>query len=139
MKRPDYIKHSSLFVSIALALCASVFASVSAEASDRFWDNHIIRHVGMKEGLPGNFVDDICEDGNGFIWFATGGSGLVRYDGYSFVTFDCSNTPVLRSNFIHVLSADRNGRLWIGTDRGVCCFDTKTDRLDSVTVRDKAR
>lgn len=137
MKRPDYIKHFSIFVSFALALCASVFTSLSADASDRFWDNHIIRHVGMKEGLPGNFVDDICEDGNGFIWFATGGSGLVRYDGYSFVTFDCSNTPVLRSNFIHVLSADRNGRLWIGTDRGVCSFDTKTDRLDSVSVRDK--
>lgn len=106
----------------------------STLAADTFWSQHVIRHVGMREGLPGNFVDDICRDEHGFIWFAMSGSGLVRYDGYSFVTFDAANTPALRSNFIHSLASDPVGRVWVGTDRGLCYYDCRSERLDSVSV-----
>ena len=91
----------------------------------------------MHEGLPGNFVDDICQDELGYIWYAMGGSGLVRYDGYTYKVFDCSNTSTMRSNFIHSLAADASGHLWIGTDRGLCCYDSRTERIDSISVCDK--
>lgn len=97
-------------------------------SAQTFWAKHIIRHVGMSEGLPCNFVDDICSDENGIIWMATG-SGLVRYDGYSFVTYNCGNTPNLLSNFTAAVTPDFHGNIWVGTDRGICLADTRHDRI----------
>ena len=37
----------------------------------------------MSSGLPHNWVNSVYEDSRGFIWVATYGGGLVRYDGYS--------------------------------------------------------
>ncbi|MDR4950967.1 two-component regulator propeller domain-containing protein [Chryseobacterium sp. ES2] len=41
-------------------------------------------------GLPQNSVKDIIKDKHGFIWLSTE-NGLVRYDGYSFVTYNHLN------------------------------------------------
>ncbi|UTX49874.1 two-component regulator propeller domain-containing protein [Chryseobacterium sp. MA9] len=41
-------------------------------------------------GLPQNSVKDITKDKYGFIWLSTE-NGLVRYDGYNFVTFNHLN------------------------------------------------
>lgn len=128
---------SSIGLLLLPILCLWMLWPSQALAAEKFWERHIIRHVGMHEGLPGNFVDDICRDEQGFIWFAMGGSGLVRYDGYNFLTFDCSNTPTMRSNFVHSLASDASGRLWVGTDRGLCRYDTRTERLDSISICDK--
>lgn len=126
-----------LIVRLLLFCVVLCLGRADALASDRFWSRHIIRHVGMTEGLPSNFVDDICRDELGFIWFATGGSGLVRYDGYSYVTYDCSNTPTMRSNFVRAIASDAFGHIWVGTDRGLCCYDGRSERVDSVMIRDK--
>lgn len=122
----------------ATAFIVTLLAGGTASfAAESFWSQHIIRHVGMREGLPGNFVDDICKDEYGFIWYAMSGSGLVRYDGYSFVTYDCASAPALRSNFVHTLASDPQGRVWVGTDRGLCFYDCRTERLDSVSIVDR--
>jgi ligand-binding sensor domain-containing protein len=41
-------------------------------------------------GLPQNSVKDIIKDKYGFIWLSTE-NGLVRYDGYNFVTYNHLN------------------------------------------------
>ena len=46
----------------------------------------------MDEGLPHNFVDDILKDSQGFLWIATRGEGIARYDGYEFTAFHMGNT-----------------------------------------------
>lgn len=124
-------------LSLLLLLLSLIAGNVKSFAADEFWQQHIIRHVGMREGLPGNFVDDICKDEYGFIWFAMSGSGLARYDGYSFVTYDCATTPAIRSNFVRALASDPQGRVWVGTDCGLCLYDCRTERLDSVSVLDR--
>lgn len=125
MNRPH-----AILASLALLLCATA----SAMASNSFWDRYIVRHVGMQDGLPGNLIDDICCDDKGFIWFAMGGSGLVRYDGYSFTEFNCANSPQLRSNFVHSLAIDSRGVLWVGTDCGLAAYDTRQDVLTAVPI-----
>ncbi|MGE8536505.1 ATP-binding protein [Chryseobacterium sp. D764] len=49
-------------------------------------------------GLPQNSVKDITKDKYGFIWMSTE-NGLVRYDGYNFVTFNHLNLKNNRFSF----------------------------------------
>ena len=121
------MKHTIFRISFAILtlLCSSPMVL----AANDFWDHHIVRHVGMSDGLPGNLVDNVCLDDKGFTWFAMGGNGLVRYDGYSFREFNVANTPALRSNFVHSLALANDGKLWIGTDCGVSIFDTRSEQM----------
>jgi PAS domain S-box-containing protein len=68
-------------------------------------------------GLPQNSVLAIAQTPDGYLWFGTE-TGLARFDGVRFVTFDIGNTPVLKSNQIDALLADHRGNLWIGTHGG---------------------
>jgi len=48
--------------------------------------NPFLESISIEHGLSQGFVPSICQDDDGFIWFATK-SGLNRYDGYSFKVF----------------------------------------------------
>ncbi len=70
-----------------------------------------------EEGLPQSSVHSIVQTPDGYLWLATEG-GLVRFDGFTFQTFDRSNQPALTSDDVCCLATERNG-LWIGTADGV--------------------
>ncbi len=65
-----------------------------------------------KDGLAGSTVYDMCQDKDGFIWFATE-SGLSRYDGTRFVNFTTKDG--LPDNEVLKIFADSRGRVWIVT------------------------
>ncbi len=71
----------------------------------------------VENGLPQESVNAIAQTSDGYLWLATN-SGLARFDGVHFRTFDKRNTPELKSNLISALCARRDGSLWIGTDGG---------------------
>jgi signal transduction histidine kinase/ligand-binding sensor domain-containing protein/DNA-binding response OmpR family regulator len=72
------------------------------------------------DGLPHDFVDELCKDSHGFLWIATRGEGLARYDGHQFLTFNMSHSRIpLRSNFVSTLCEDPFGRLWVGSEAGL--------------------
>src|SRR4051812_12349755 len=68
-----------------------------------------------KDGLPRNEVIAITQTREGYLWLGTL-SGLVRFDGINFTTFDESNTPGLNSSRIVKLFEDSQRNLWIGTE-----------------------
>jgi ligand-binding sensor domain-containing protein/signal transduction histidine kinase len=72
-------------------------------------------HWTTDSGLPHNFVRDILQTRDGYLWLTTL-DGLVRYDGVRFTVFDKSNTPGLTSNSFSVLLEAGDGTLWIGTN-----------------------
>ena len=43
-------------------------------------------HYNTQDGLAGSTVYDMCQDKDGFMWFATE-NGLSRYDGTHFTNF----------------------------------------------------
>lgn len=99
-------------------------ASVGSVGTD-----YLARFITMDDGLPSNFIDDVFMDSSGFLWVATSGGGLCRYDGYGFLPFS-TNTPVsLKNNFIRVLAEDRWHRLWIASEGGLDVLDLKTYTL----------
>jgi ligand-binding sensor domain-containing protein len=90
-----------------------------------------------KDGLASSVVYDICQDRDGFIWFATE-SGVSRFDGTRFKNFTFEDG--LSTNAILTLFADSKGRVWMsGLDNSVCyyyqgrIYNTKNDSLLSHT------
>ena len=74
------------------------------------------------DGLAGLQVEHIVEDPKGYLWFATWGGGVSRFDGDEFCTF--TTRDGLCSDLVYGLLCDRQGRLWFGTyDQGVCWYD----------------
>jgi ligand-binding sensor domain-containing protein/two-component sensor histidine kinase len=70
-----------------------------------------------QDGLPENTVQAFAQTPDGFLWVGTT-SGLSRFDGNDFDTFDHTNTAALTESSILSLLVDDAGHLWVGTDGG---------------------
>jgi ligand-binding sensor domain-containing protein len=67
----------------------------------------------MREGLPQATINTIIQTNDGYIWIGTR-SGVVRFDGVKFTTFNTHNCKQLGENEIWALGENKDG-LWIGT------------------------
>ena len=76
----------------------------------------------LKTGLPQNTVNDIVQDHQGYIWFATQ-VGAARYDGYTYEHFNLSNG--LPDDEVNCPPADHKGKIWFGTQGGIGVYDGK--------------
>ncbi len=85
-----------------------------------------------KDRLPfshvriGHQLNDFLQDRDGFIWIATVGAGLIRYDGYERKTFT-KGPDSLSHNNIYTLFEDRKGLIWIGSAAGLDRYDKETN------------
>lgn len=97
-----------------------------AAVTDAGATRNIIR-LGFDRGLSNNYVMDIAQDRNGFVWISTE-SGLNRYDGSSFRAFKKEGRSAPSANELNRIYADTVGNvLWIATQRH------GLDRLDCGT------
>lgn len=113
-----------------LALALAVFSAESAciapvEAQElpglRFdlpLSEQIQRDFFSRDGLPSDWVNDLVQTRDGYLWVATD-NGLARYDGRRFQRFDPTTTPELRFREMRVLREGSDGSLWIGTTSGL--------------------
>lgn len=70
-----------------------------------------------RDGLPASEITSIAQTPDGFVWLATS-SGLVRFDGSNFFTFNSRNTPGLTTDLVRSLAVRKDGTLWVGTEWG---------------------
>lgn len=63
------------------------------------------------DGLPTNSLLHIHQSKSGYIWIS-GYSGLIRFNGSEFKTYNNVNTPLLKSNVIRNIAEDSDGRIW---------------------------
>ena len=86
--------------------------------------------LGDDKSLSNNLVNAIVEDGQGYLWIATWGGGVDRYDRKTdqFVHFlhDPSDPSSISSNLVLCLLKDSRGAIWMGTEDG------GLDRMDSM-------
>ena len=75
-------------------------------------------------GSPIYSVRSGMQDKAGNLWFGTWGNGLYKYDGKSFSQFLVADG--LNSNKVYCILEDRDGKIWIGTEAGLCLYDGKT-------------
>ena len=115
------------FLLSVLSVC-----SLNCAAQGSFAGSHLSKYIGITQGLPSNFVDDIMFDDAGFMWVATSGGGLCRYDGYEFIVMATGMEYELKSNFVRNVVEDGFHRLWIGTEWGIEVFDLMNSCMVSV-------
>lgn len=97
------------------------------------WDTYKVRAINNQDKLPGMQINQILQDSEGYMWFATD-NGLCRYDGYTLKTYKSSNqTPrLLQSNNITTIIEDIDKRIWIGTEQGINILDTSNNQITSI-------
>ena len=110
-------------IMILLVILASVFP---LKAQEGFMDRYVQNGLDVEAGLPCNYIDDILRDDAGFLWIATSGGGLCRWDGYDILTLSSASPTPLKSNFIRNLCEDNFHRLWIGSEGGLDLLDLST-------------
>ena len=73
------------------------------------------------------------QDKAGNLWFGTTENGLYKYEGKSFSQFLV--TDGLTSNNITSILEDKDGKIWIGTQLGLCLYDGKTFAKIQIPLR----
>jgi signal transduction histidine kinase/DNA-binding response OmpR family regulator/ligand-binding sensor domain-containing protein len=87
------------------------------------------KYLTVDEGLSHTDANDIAQDSKGYLWIATN-FGLDRYDGYVIKKFYNTNVPKnnAQKNRIQCLQPDKAGKIWLGTEDGLQCFDPSVER-----------
>ncbi|EDM44399.1 histidine kinase DhkJ [unidentified eubacterium SCB49] len=99
------MKYQNLLLLLVLFFCGNVLAQ-----------NNQLRNYTLEDGLPQSQVYDIVQDKIGYLWLATQGGGLARFDGEDFKVF--REKEGLASNYIQDLQI-AGDRLLIATNKGL--------------------
>ena len=78
--------------------------------------NSQLQSFTTKDGVPQSQVNDIVQDSIGYLWLATQGGGLARFDGKEFKVYN--ENKGLKSNFVQSLLV-KNDSLFIGSLSGL--------------------
>jgi ligand-binding sensor domain-containing protein len=112
-----------------------LFQCIMLQSIICFSQAYQFRHYSVEDGLAQSQVYSICQDKKGYMWFATYGGGVSKFDGRSFQSFNTSSG--ISSNRVWVTLPDKKGNLWLGTDEGLSCYDGlrffKAGEKDSIT------
>lgn len=87
-------------------------------------------------GLGGSYPEAVFADPNGYIWIGFYGMGLDRFDPRTeqFIHYRFPNS--LSSDTVNVITMDRYGKLWIGTNRGIDILDPERNILQHLRHSD---
>ena len=80
-------------------------------------DSYLLRRWSSEDGLNWGDIKALARTPDGFLWIATD-LGLVRFDGVQFLNLDAGRFPIPVNDRVSCLLADRQGRLWVGTEEG---------------------
>ncbi|RYZ24616.1 MAG: hypothetical protein EOO16_00515 [Chitinophagaceae bacterium] len=113
-----------------------LFAGFLVPARAQQTRQYSFQHFTTAQGLASNFINNVAQDGDGYIWLATH-NGLQRYDGNRFQTVkplphDATDGLLDR---VESVWADQKGNLWLlATNNRVARFDTRRFEYREVRV-----
>lgn len=129
---------TTAILSIILPVC--FYTNAKADTAGQNTDTKLsFTHFFVNDGLSQGTVVSSCQDSLGHMWFATL-DGLNRYDGYRFKVYrhNSQDTTSILDNIIRKVHVDKNGDLWVGTEKGFAMFDRKMDRFRNVYTGEMA-
>ncbi len=83
-----------------------------------------IRLYNSGQGLPNTQINNVYQDGRGFIWISTE-NGAAYFDGMRFSSFshDRNKSGTLAGENVSCVLTDSRGTSWVGTSNGMQRFD----------------
>ena len=89
------------------------------------------KHLTIDDGLSSIKTSSVAQDSSGFMWFGSWNNGLNRYDGYNIFPYKSVNgDPTdLNDNIIQCIYVDSQGRVWVGTNKGLNIYNRAEDRF----------
>ncbi|MBL0745475.1 hybrid sensor histidine kinase/response regulator transcription factor [Chryseolinea lacunae] len=109
------------------------FLCVNASAQKLQFDNY-----SLPQGLSQSTVVSMFQDRHGFLWIGTE-DGLNRFDGYAFKIFrkDAADTAhTIAGNFVWDIVEAPDGKLWIGHEGGISCYDPALNTFQPFRIGD---
>ncbi|WP_299314268.1 hybrid sensor histidine kinase/response regulator transcription factor [uncultured Aquimarina sp.] len=99
-----------------LILFGACFLLFCFDISGQVGVTYNVKSYNVFNGLSNNWVSDIFQDEDGFMWFATQ-YGLNRFDGKSYkkYTYTSKNPKSLTGNWVRSILQLSDGKLYIGT------------------------
>lgn len=95
-------------------------------------------HYSNENGLLSNFVEDIVQDQDGFLWFATD-KGICRYDGSRYIAYTSDEDYIggQPKERLYRLFVDNKNTLWTGSiPSGLSRYDREKDIFVNFKVND---
>lgn len=87
--------------------------------------NFNFNSLGVKDGLPDNYIHDMMQDSYGFMWIVTVNQ-LSRYDGYNF-----KNYPLYQEGSdVYSIKEDANKNIWIQAGSKYYFYNREKDRIE---------
>ncbi|HYE56594.1 MAG TPA: histidine kinase [Chitinophagaceae bacterium] len=114
---------------LAVTISLVLLTSSSFAQQSRFF----FRKLTVADGLNDGAILAVSQDSQGFMWFSSK-VGLNRFDGhtvknYSHIAGDSTSIP---TSLARAMSADSNGRFFVGLENGMLEYMSQTDRFTSV-------
>lgn len=89
----------------------------------------------VQVGFNPNYIVSLAVDNDGIIWCGTWGGGLAKFDGKTWTNY--TTLDGLPGNHVFMLKVDeQDGRLWIGTNKGLARFKADGKGFSVMTKND---
>ena len=98
-------------------------------------ENLKFERIDDRNGLSSDFVSNIVQDKDGYMWFATL-DGLNRYDGYAVKQYKnrLNGELFFKSNVFDCIEVAEDGKLWLGSKYyGIYVFDPKSEKVINIS------
>jgi len=112
---------------------AALAALWTLTVSASFGFERYFKNYSVEDGIQSQ-VTAVLQDRRGYLWIATEGGGVSKFDGHSFETFTVEQG--LAHNRVLTMLEDSQGRLWFGTLHGLSCLDD--GRFDNFSTKSAA-
>jgi ligand-binding sensor domain-containing protein/signal transduction histidine kinase len=115
------ITNTATFGVLMRRLVFIVFFSGAVTISPLWAQQYSLRQYTAVDGLPQSQVNMMVEDKEGYLWIATNGGGLARFDGNEFKVY--TTRDGLSSNIVQYLKLDSKQNLWIINPIGITRYN----------------
>jgi len=95
----------------------------------RYFNDGIWKSLENPPLITNGYSNGAVADPNGGVWFGTQGTGLIHIENGE-IKKHITKKDGLIDNFIGGLAFDNNGKLWVGTNKGINLIDPFTYSID---------
>ncbi len=96
--------------------------------------DYMVKTWDVDDGLPESSISDVAQTPDGYLWVSTLNSGVARFDGVRFVSFDLPFAAKFPSRGVRRLFVDATGELWLnGFGNYLACWRDGEFHLEPTT------